>query len=231
VGALERAVSVVGGAGLLLGGLFRGGARGAAAAVLGAFALKRGITGRCELRAALPIDRAPRELARPTIPAPVRRPGVDVSASVTISRTAPELYAIWRDPANLPDLISVLQSVEPIDDAHARWTLRAPFGREVAFDAEITADEPDRRIAWRAAPGALIEHVGEIRFRDAPLRRGTEVALRLRFMPPGGAISAAIAGLVDDAAEMKLRGDLKRFQQRMETGEVARTEGQAAARG
>jgi len=108
--------------------------------------------------------------------------------------------------------------------------LRAPFGREVVFDAEITADEPGRRIAWRAAPGALIEHVGEIRFREAPPGRGTEVSLRLRFMPPGGAVSAAIGGLLDDAAEMKLRGDLKRFKQRVETGEVARTEGQPASR-
>jgi uncharacterized membrane protein len=54
--------------------------------------------------------------------------------------------------------------------------------------------------------------------------------MRLRFLPPGGAAGASVAALFDGAAEMKLRGDLKRFKQMVETGEVATTDGQPSGR-
>jgi uncharacterized membrane protein len=231
VGPLERAVSVIGGGFLVAGGFRKRGTAGAAAVLLGGAALKRGLTGWCNVYGALDLDTSGPEEAAPARPsAPVRRAGVDVSAAATVDRPADELYRLWRDPSNLPRFVSVIEGVDPIDERRARWRLHAPFGREVEFEAEITADEPGTRIAWRAAPGSLVEHVGEVRFRSGPPGRGTEVHMRLRFLPPGGAAGASVAALFDGAAEMKLRGDLKRFKQMVETGEVATTDGQPSGR-
>ncbi|MFC6660728.1 SRPBCC family protein [Deinococcus multiflagellatus] len=106
-----------------------------------------------------------------------------VGDAVTVGRPAAELYAIWRQLENLPQLMTHLQRVEVLDEKRSRWTVKAPTG-EVSWDAEITADEPGRRIAWQSLPGAAVENHGEVLFRPAPGNRGTEVVVRLAYRPP-----------------------------------------------
>lgn len=223
VGSTERLASAVAGGLLALHGLRRGDGLGVALGALGVVALQRGITGHCQVFGALGVSTAEGDAGAPHRP-------VILQSSVTVDADPRRLYELWRDPDNLPRFMSFLDSVEPLSDTVARWRLRAPLGRSVSFDAKIVAEAEGGFIAWQSTDQSRLVHEGEVRFREAPGNRGTEVDLLLHFHPPAGALGSALASLLDDAAEMKLRGDLKRFKQWVETGEIATTDGQPSGR-
>ncbi|PTA68018.1 SRPBCC family protein [Deinococcus arcticus] len=152
-----------------------------------------------------------------------------VGDAVTIGRPAAELYAFWRDLEKLPTLMTHLQSVEVLSDTRSRWTVKAPTG-EVSWEAEITADEPGRRLAWQSLPGAMVENHGEVLFRAAPGNRGTEVVVRLGYRPPAGTTGAIVARLTGEEPAQQLRDDLMRFKREQETGHAPTTEGQTSGR-
>jgi uncharacterized membrane protein len=222
VGETERLLSALGGGALTLYGLKRGDARGLFSALLGAIIMQRGLTGHCQFYGALGVSTADR--------APLQRREVDLFAAVSVQADPHELYALWREPANLPRFMTFLDSVEQLSDTRAHWRMGAPLGQSIGWDAEIVDEVEGQYITWETVDESLLRHRGEVHFRPGPAGRGTEVELHLHFSPPGGAVGATLASLFDDTAEMKLRGDLKRFKQWVETGEIATTEGQTSGR-
>ena len=52
----------------------------------------------------------------------------------------------------------------------------------------------------------------------------------MEYRPPGGLLGGKLAKLLGEAPEKQVAVDLLRFKQLMETGEIARTEGQPAGR-
>lgn len=152
-----------------------------------------------------------------------------VSDAVTIGRSADDLYRVWRDLAGLPRLMTHLKAVEVLDERRSRWTTEAPTGT-VSWEAELTADEPGRRIAWAALPGAAVENHGEVLFRPAPGDRGTEVVVRLAYRPPGGSAGAITARLFGEEPAQQLRDDLMHFKREQELGFAPTTAGQSSAR-
>ncbi len=156
-----------------------------------------------------------------------------VGDAVTVGKSADELYAIWRRLENLPSLMKHLERVEVLDERRSRWTVKAPAGYsggEVSWEAELTADEPGRRIAWQSLPDAQIENSGEVLFRAAPGDRGTEVLVRLTYRPPGGAAGALLARVLGQEPSQQLRDDLMRFKREQELGYHPTTEGQSSGR-
>lgn len=153
-----------------------------------------------------------------------------VSDAVTVGKPADDLYAIWRDLAGLPRLMTHLERVEVLDERRSRWTVKAPAGASVSWDAELTADEPGRRIAWQSLPGATIENSGEVVFRPAPGDRGTEVVVRLAYKAPGGTTGAVLARIAGQEPSQQLRDDLMRFKREQELGFAPTTEGQTSGR-
>jgi uncharacterized membrane protein len=143
-----------------------------------------------------------------------------VAETVTINRAAQELYAFWRQPGNLVAVMDNIASIEPIDDTRARWTVKAPAGREVSWESVITKDIPGQEITWQSAPGADVANSGRIEFQDAGAR-GTVVRAVIAYDSPGGMIGQLIAKLFQREPRMQARRDLRRFKQLMETGEIA----------
>ena len=139
---------------------------------------------------------------------------------VTINRPASELFAFWRNPANLAGFMENIVSIEPLDHNRSRWTVKAPAGKTVSWDAVITAEEPDRSITWQSAEGADVRNSGKVEF-IASGARGTVVRAQIAYDPPGGAIGQLIAKLFQREPRIQTRRDLRRFKQLMETGEVA----------
>jgi uncharacterized membrane protein len=158
---------------------------------------------------------------RPDMPALAAGRGARVERTVTIARSPEELYARWRDLARLPDLMAHLRSVTPLDERRSRWVARGPGGTRIAWEAEITADEPGRLIAWRSVDGSDLENAGSVRFTPAPGGRGTEVKVLLSYERPAGRLGEAAVTLLGGSGDQEVREDLRRFKQRMETGEVA----------
>lgn len=145
-----------------------------------------------------------------------------VGQSVTVARPRQELFAYWRDFANLASFMENVESVVPSGpDGRAVWTIKAPGGRLVQVETEVVREEAGRLIAWRSVPESDIDTEGRITFEDAPGERGTRVSARIAYKPPGGEIGRTIAKLFQREPEVQARHDLRRFKMLMETGEIA----------
>lgn len=140
--------------------------------------------------------------------------------TVTINRPRDELYAYWRDFANLPRFMENVREVA-VEGDRARWTVAAPAGREVHVVTRIVQDRPGEFIAWRSTEASDIDAEGKITFRDAPAGRGTEVEAIVAYVPPAGEIGRWIAELFRREPQVQGRRELKRFKMLMETGEIA----------
>ena len=146
--------------------------------------------------------------------------GIGVQQRITVNRPPEEVYAFWRNFENLPRFMQHLDEVRVLDGRRSHWTARAPAGTSVSWDAETTDDRPNELIAWRSAEGADVPNEGEVRFVRAAGGRGTEVHVRLRYEPPAGKLGALVAKLFGEEPTQQVAGDLRRFKQVLETGEV-----------
>ena len=156
------------------------------------------------------------------------RPGpLELQATVTVNKSTDETFAFWRDLTNLPRFMQHLESVSPLagGDTRSHWVAKAPLGASVSWEAEITSEEPGRRLAWRSLPGSRIDNSGTVHFAEAPGDRGTEVKVVLHYDVPGGRLGRAVARLVGENPVQQVRDDLRRFKQVMETGDIVRTDG------
>lgn len=161
------------------------------------------------------------EKRRPDMPTLAGGRGARVERTVTVLRSPEELYARWRDLTRLPELMTHLESVAPLDDGRSRWTARGPGDIPLSWEAQIVADEPGRLIAWRSVEGAEVDNAGSVRFTPAPGGRGTEVKVLLSYAPPAGRLGTAVATVLGRSGDQEVREDLRRFKQRMEADEVA----------
>jgi uncharacterized membrane protein len=126
--------------------------------------------------------------------------GVDV-------RTA---YDQWTQFEDFPKFMEGVEEVRQIDDTHTHWRTKVA-GREKEFDAEITEQTPDQRIAWTSQDGP--EHAGVVTFHRID-DEVTRVMLQLDYEPEGLAEKAGDAlGLVT----RRVKGDLERFKELVES--------------
>ena len=114
-------------------------------------------------------------------------------------------YDQWTQFEQFPEFMDAVQSVEQLDDKKLRWTAKVA-GIERKWTAEITEQEPDRRIAWRSIDGAM--NAGVVTFEDVAADQ-CRVTLQLDVEPSDPIEKAGDAlGLV----EGQVKGDLKRFK-------------------
>jgi len=144
-----------------------------------------------------------------------------VGRTVTIDRPRHELYAFWRDFANLAKIMENIESVTVSDRQRSHWVVRAPAGKTVEWDSIVVDDIPDQLISWKSAEHAEISNSGQVEFRDAPGGRGTLVSATIVYDPPAGTLGKLIAKLFQREPKIQARRDLRRFKQFMETGEIA----------
>ncbi|MEX0763513.1 MAG: SRPBCC family protein [Dehalococcoidia bacterium] len=149
-----------------------------------------------------------------------------IRKTLTVLRSAEDLYGYWRDFEHLPQFMDHVESVTVLDDKRSHWVAKAPLGQTVEWDAEIHEERTNEYITWRSLSGSQVEHSGEVRFRPASGDRGTEVSVMIRYVPPGGRVGATIAKLFGEEPSQQLDEDLYRFKQIMEAGRIPTIAGQ-----
>jgi uncharacterized membrane protein len=107
---------------------------------------------------------------------------------------------------------------------------KGPAGSRVEWDAMLTEDDPERRLAWRSVEGSQIMNEGSVDFRPAPADRGTEVRVRLTYQPPAGAVGMAFARLLGEEPAVQVDEDLRRLKRVLETGGTPTNQGQPSGR-
>lgn len=153
-----------------------------------------------------------------------------ITRSVIIDRSPEELYAFWMNHENLVRTMEGVISVQKNSDGRSHWKVAGPAGTTVEWDATVTEARPSQLVSWEAVQGSDVLHRGTLRFDKAPGGRGTLLTVHLEYSAPGGVLAAKLARVFGQAPEQMIATDLRRFKQFIETGEVARTEGQAAGR-
>ena len=143
-----------------------------------------------------------------------------VGRAVTINKPVAEVFAYFRDFANLPSFMENVVSIEQRDERTSHWVVKAPAGRTVEWDARVTDEAANRYIAWEALPGADVPNSGRVDFRNAGAR-GTVVTATITYDPPMGIVGKIIAKMFQREPAIQARRDLRRFKQLMETGEIA----------
>jgi uncharacterized membrane protein len=103
----------------------------------------------------------------------------------------------------------------------SHWVAKLPLGGTISWDAEIIEDRPNELIAWRTVEGSVLCHRGEVTFARTPGRDMTEVRVELQVGLFGAPPSPVLAKLL---TKPQIKGDLRRFKQVMETGEVLRSD-------
>jgi uncharacterized membrane protein len=141
-----------------------------------------------------------------------------VATSVIIERPAQALYRFWRDLENLPSVMPHLQSVQVLGENYSHWVAHAPWGGRVEWDSELIDDVPGERLAWRTVDGSEVFNAGSVRFSPVADGAYTEVTVELLYVPPAGAVGAAVARLFGKDAGQDMFADLAAFKRIMEAG-------------
>jgi uncharacterized membrane protein len=149
---------------------------------------------------------------------------IRIAQSIIVDRPPEDVYGFWRRFENLPGFMSHLESVRETGNRQTHWKTRAPGGSSVEWDAEITADEPSRRISWRSLPGSTVENSGTVWFERATGGRGTLIRVELEYRPPFGKIGSVAASLFRENPKQQMYDDLRAMKQVLEVGEKARSD-------
>jgi len=195
--------------------------------ILGTGLLYRAATGNCPCYQALGVSTSDSTAKRTAVAA---GQGTRIENAVTVNKPASEVYRFWRDLENLPKFMTHLLDVDTTTDGRSHWIAQGPFGLRVEWDAEIVTDTPNEVIAWRSLDGADVDTAGSVHFIELPHGRGTEVRVELKYDPPAGKLSTAIAKIVGKSPESQIKADMRQFKQLMESGEISTICGQPHGR-
>ena len=152
---------------------------------------------------------------------------VQEQATFTIARPAQELYDMWHDVGKAPSYQESIRSVTVTGEKTSHWVMDLPNGQTLEWDAEWTAEEPGKRLAYRTVGNPQIPLAGQIVFEPAVSGRGTVVRVNQEFLFPGGKLGSAMSGLVSRTTGGYVRENLRHFKQLAEAGEIATTRGQS----
>lgn len=129
----------------------------------------------------------------------------NIEESIEVGVPARVAYDQWTQFEDFPKFMEGVKSVRQIDDKRLFWRAEIA-GKPVEWNAEITTQEPDARIAWRSTAGAV--NAGSVSFVPLGSDR-VRVSLRLDYEPEGVTENTASAlGLV----KARVHGDLERFK-------------------
>ncbi|HET7327487.1 MAG TPA: SRPBCC family protein [Nocardioidaceae bacterium] len=130
---------------------------------------------------------------------------IDVDCYVTAA------YNQWTQFEDFPSFMESVQEVRQIEDRALHWTVKIG-GITREFDAEITEQVPDERIAWRSTDGTT--QAGVVTFHKIN-ESTTRVMLQLDMQPEGLAEKAADRlGVVEHMISTDLANFKKLIEQR-----------------
>jgi len=132
-----------------------------------------------------------------------------IEKSIDVYVLVSTAYNQWTQFEVFPRFMEGVEEVRQIDDKHTYWRVNVG-GKVLEFEAEITEQIPDKRIAWRARGGAY--NSGVITFHRLN-ERITRLMLQMEYEPEG---------IVEKAGDMlgvvsrRVQGDLEWFKELIE---------------
>ena len=125
-----------------------------------------------------------------------------VEKTVAVNCPIRTVYNQWTQFEEFPRFMAGVKEVRQIDDTHVHWRAEI-WGKEKEWDAEITEQEPDKRISWKSVSGA--RNAGTVRFEPLDAER-TRIRLAMAYEPEDaienvGDALGIFSGRVEDSVE------------------------------
>lgn len=133
-----------------------------------------------------------------------------VQESIEVNVPVRTAYDQWTQFEEFPKFMEGVKSVEQVDDRTLQWHASIA-GNDETWTAEITDQEPDKKVAWRSTSGAA--NSGAVTF-EAIGENTTKVTLEMEWTPSGVVQRAGDALGFDDR---RVKGDLDRFKEFIES--------------
>ena len=132
-----------------------------------------------------------------------------VTESVDVAVPVRTAYNQWTQFEEFPRFMDGVREIHQLDATHTHWKTEIG-GIKREFDAEITEQLPDERVAWKSTEGE--KQAGVVTFHRLDDTH-TRVTVQMDFDPQGLVETAgAKLGIVDH----RVKGDLKRFKEYIE---------------
>ena len=129
----------------------------------------------------------------------------NIEESIDLDVPVRVAYDQWTQFEDFPKFMEGVVEVLQIDDTHLHWKTKIA-GVEREFDAEITEQNADHRIAWNSTSGT--SHAGVVTFHRLDDEK-SRVMLQLDSEPEGVVEKAGDAlGIL----KRRVKGDLERFK-------------------
>jgi uncharacterized membrane protein len=138
--------------------------------------------------------------------------GMDSSITETIEVNVPvrTAYDQWTQFEDFPQFMDSVKEIRQLDDRHLHWKASVA-GKDKEWDAEITEQIPDKRIAWRSVTG--VPNGGVVTFHKIS-DNVTRIALQMDYQPEG---PLEQIGDAFGAVRMEARGNLQKFKDMIES--------------
>lgn len=132
------------------------------------------------------------------------------TASIDVNQPIDVVYNQWTQFESFPKFMEGVEQIEQRDDTHTHWRIKVgPITRE--FDATITEQHPEERVAWKSDSGP--DHAGVVTFHRLD-DKNTRVTTQMDLDPEG-----FVENVADKLGILKARvhGDLERFKKFIES--------------
>ena len=132
-----------------------------------------------------------------------------IEKSIEVNAPVRTVYNQWTQFEEFPRFMEGVQEVKQVTDKRLHWRAKIG-GQEREWDAEITEQLPDQRIAWRSTTGTA--NAGVVTFHRLS-DNASKVMLQLEYDPEGFVENV---GDAVGAVSQRVQGDLERFKEFIE---------------
>ena len=133
-----------------------------------------------------------------------------VEQSIEVNVPVRTAYNQWTQFEEFPSFMEGVKQVRQLDDSHLHWVVEHN-GRTYEYDAEISEQRPDERVAWRTTDGK--SHAGVVTFHRLDDQH-SKVMVQIEWQPEGILEDLGAALGSDDR---RVKADLERFKEMIES--------------
>src|SRR5215211_3745457 len=133
-----------------------------------------------------------------------------IQESIEVGVPVETAYNQWTQFEEFPMFMEGIETVQQLDDTRLHWVAEVGGTRE-EWDAEITEQHPDERVAWKATSGK--GNAGVVTFHRVSDSQ-TKVMVQMDWEPEGVTEQIGSTLGMDDR---RVKGDLKRFKELIES--------------
>lgn len=134
-----------------------------------------------------------------------------IEESIEVHSPLRAVYDQWTQFEEFPKFMEGVTEVRQLDEKHLHWAVEFG-GRQHEWDAEVTEQKPDERVAWKNIDGK--DNAGVVTFHRID-EDTTRVMVQMDFVPEG--IIEKLGSAIG-APDRRVKGDLKRFKELIEGG-------------